>query len=144
MREFCCRRPRGEAGASELAESTGASDALPRGSFQTANTIGREVTRYACIWEFSVLPSRVDEFERHYGPAGTWVRLFRRSKGFVETLLLRDSDDPLRYVTIDRWRSAEHYSEFQSQYKREYEELDARCEALTTQERSLGNVFEVT
>lgn len=101
------------------------------------------MTRYACVWEFRVSPSRIDEFERHYGPAGTWVQLFRQSEGFIETLLLRDADDPLRYVTIDRWQSSEHYSEFRSQFNLEYRELDARCEELTTEERSLGNVVEV-
>jgi len=49
----------------------------------------------------------------------------------------------LRYVTIDRWQSAEHYSEFRSQFTLEYRELDTRCEELTTEERSLGSVIEI-
>jgi len=57
--------------------------------------------------------------------------------------LLRDSDDPLRYVIIDRWESAERCSKFRSLYTLEYEELDAWCEALTIEERNPGNVIEV-
>lgn len=88
-------------------------------------------------------PSGVAEFERHYGPAGTWARLFARSEGFIETVLLRDADDSLRYVTIDRWRSAAHLSAFRIRFATEYRELDADCEALTTEERNLGSFVEI-
>jgi heme-degrading monooxygenase HmoA len=101
------------------------------------------VTGFAYIWEFKVEPSCLADFERHYGPQGTWAQLFRRSPGYIETLVLRDADDPLRCITIDRWRSAEDYAAFGSRVKREYEELDARCEAVTMSESSLGKLTEI-
>ena len=60
---------------------------------------------YVYAWEFRVRAETAATFEKLYGPQGDWVRLFRRAEGYVETLLLRDRADALRYVTIDRWRS---------------------------------------
>ena len=97
---------------------------------------------YAHIWEFEVEPASIDEFERHYGPQGSWASLFRRSPGYVETLLLRDEKDPLRYRTVDRWRSAEDYRAFRAGLGRAYAELDERCAALTTRETDLGGHVE--
>jgi len=50
-----------------------------------------------------VAPSAQAQFELEYGPYGSWVTLFRSSPGHIETLLLHDHADPLRYVTVDRW-----------------------------------------
>jgi heme-degrading monooxygenase HmoA len=60
-------------------------------------------TGYATLWEFTVAAARQAEFEAHYGPDGTWARLFSRADGYLGTELLRDRADPLRYLTIDRW-----------------------------------------
>jgi heme-degrading monooxygenase HmoA len=57
------------------------------------------------IWEFTVRDGRVAEFEKLYSATGSWAALFRRSPGFVGTALLRDTQTPHRYVTIDRWDS---------------------------------------
>jgi heme-degrading monooxygenase HmoA len=93
---------------------------------------------YTCLWEFVVGPGARAEFERHYGAEGTWVRLFRRSPGFVETRLLIDRSNAGRYVTIDRWKSEEDYRAFRESFSAEYTKLDAECGALTRAETSLG------
>jgi heme-degrading monooxygenase HmoA len=93
---------------------------------------------YAYVWEFRVRPGKVAEFERVYGPDGDWVRLFRRAAGHRESMLLKDSVDGQRYLTIDRWRSADDYQEFRRRYGAQYDELDRRCGGLTVEERSLG------
>jgi heme-degrading monooxygenase HmoA len=79
-----------------------------------------------------------ETFERIYGPDGEWAALFRRSAGYVETLLLKDHAQANRYLTIDRWKSAEDYRRFRSRFGPEYDALDQRCERLTIQEQSLG------
>ena len=104
---------------------------------------GDEVAGYTCLWEFRVAPASVAEFEKYYAPDGEWAQLFRRSHEYLETLLLRDADDPLRYVTIDRWQSTEAYSAFRSRYRKEYQALDARCEVLTTNETRLGEFADI-
>lgn len=52
--------------------------------------------QYAYLWEFQARAGRQEEFERHYGPDGAWVTLFRKAPGYIETLLLRDRSQELR------------------------------------------------
>ena len=98
---------------------------------------------YAYGWEFEVRPGLEAEFERHYGPDGSWARLFRQAPGYVETLLLRDRAQPNRYVTIDRWRSAAEHQRFKVDFAAQYQALDAQCERLTHSERALGEWTDV-
>jgi len=93
---------------------------------------------YATVWEFRVRGERREEFERHYGPQGTWVGLFRQAAGYVGTELLRDRSDPLRYLTIDRWTGPEAYRAFRAEFEQPYAILDQACEGLTTHEAALG------
>ena len=83
-------------------------------------------------------PDQVEEFRRQYGPDGPWVALFRKAPGYLETLLLQDRANPLRFITVDRWESAEAHRSFRSAFAHEYAELDVRCAHLTAQEISLG------
>lgn len=94
--------------------------------------------RYATLWEFVIAPSKQAEFEAHYGPDGTWARLFRRASGYAGSELLRDRADPLRYLTIDRWESREAWQAFRREHATEYESLDREFEGLTTREAPLG------
>ena len=52
------------------------------------------------------------EFERAYGPEGEWAQFFRGGRGYIGTELLRDLENPGRYLVIDRWESAEAYNAF--------------------------------
>lgn len=90
------------------------------------------------VWEYRVLPASEAEFRGRYAPHGSWVRLFRRGSGHVETRLLRDAVVPGRYVTIDVWESDAAYAAFRESFAAEYAALDDACAALTTSERSLG------
>lgn len=94
--------------------------------------------RYCHVWEFRVHPDRVDDFVRSYRGDGAWTRLFRLAPGYLGTRLLRDRDDPLRFVTIDEWRSVEDYAAFRERFAAEYAALDRRCAGLTLAEASLG------
>ncbi len=93
---------------------------------------------YVIIWEYQVKAERVTEFETIYDSKGTWAQLFRKHPGYLGTDLLRDSNDPQRYITIDRWVSSEAYNSFQAKWQDEYKKLDARCENLTDSESFLG------
>ena len=90
------------------------------------------------VWEFMVGDGREAEFERAYGPDGDWAQLFRQSKDYLGTDLLRDTAKPGRYLTVDRWKSAAAYEYFHRSHEVEYGALDARCEALTARETKLG------
>ena len=98
---------------------------------------------YAIVWEFLVEDRTSAEFERHYGPAGTWAALFHKAPGYLGTLLLKDISAPGRYLTIDRWQSAEAYRAFRGSFADAYAALDRQCEALTRSEHEIG-VFTET
>jgi heme-degrading monooxygenase HmoA len=100
------------------------------------------IAGYTYLWEFIVEPGRVEEFQQHYGPSGPWVALFRQARGYVGTQLLRDRAEPRRFITIDRWESAEAHRAFRAAFSQQYAELDARCAHLTAQELLLGEFAE--
>ena len=61
-----------------------------------------------------------EEFERAYGPNGEWSQFFRRGHGYIGTELLRDLDEPERYLVIDRWESIDAYNGFLEEFRDEY------------------------
>jgi len=93
------------------------------------------------VWEFIARADKVKEFEQSYSSAGPWAELFRKSAGYRGTLLLRDADNPRRFLTIDGWENAAAQRALCQNFAKEYEALDCACEALTESERSIG-VFE--
>jgi heme-degrading monooxygenase HmoA len=93
---------------------------------------------YVIIWEYQVKADRGHEFEQIYHSNGVWAELFRKGTGYISTELLRDETNPNRFITIDRWDSAESYEAFHSQFKKEYETLDVQCKELTEHEILLG------
>lgn len=61
-----------------------------------------------------------DGFEHAYGPEGEWAQFFHGARGYVGTELLRDVEQPGRYVVIDRWESAATYNDFVEANRDEY------------------------
>jgi heme-degrading monooxygenase HmoA len=94
---------------------------------------------FVYLWEYEVLPDRQSDFEREYGAEGAWVALFSRASGYLGTRLLRDRTRADRYLTIDRWESEDAHSAFLERFRSEFEELDARFEALTRSETLIGH-----
>ena len=96
---------------------------------------------YVILWEFRPRKGQETEFEKAYGPAGEWARLFHLGTGYLGTELLRDSDG--RYVTIDRWVSADAFKNFRKQHAAEYEAVDHQCELLTEVENLIGHFASI-
>ncbi len=93
---------------------------------------------FEIVWEYEVRPERVAAFEELYGPEGDWACLFSQADGYVETRLLRDTAQPMLYLTIDRWLSRAAYEAFTRAAGPAYAGLDRRGDALTVRERRLG------
>jgi heme-degrading monooxygenase HmoA len=94
------------------------------------------------VWEFLVRADRLPEFERYYsGVDGPWAQLFRKSPGFRGTVLLRDTQVPRRFLTIDSWDTVDAQVTMRQEFHGEYTELDKACEELTESEGRVG-VFE--
>ena len=98
---------------------------------------------YSYIWEYRVHPDKVQEFEQLYGPEGGWAELFRQYKGYRQTLLLKDQDTPLRYLTIDIWDSKAAFEAFRAESRDAFSKLDEKGEQCTIVEKSLGD-FEIS
>jgi len=93
---------------------------------------------FVIVWEFRCRQARRREFQNAYSSNGTWARFFRRGEGYLRTELLRDREDPLRYLTIDVWRSRKAYEQFKKQHRDEYQAIDRQCESLTEVEQKIG------
>ena len=93
---------------------------------------------YVIVWQFVIRAESVAEFETIYGSQGEWAQLFARAEGYRNTLLLRDTSDPVRYVTLDFWASRKAHDQFRQTHEQEYRTLDERCERLTVKETNLG------
>jgi heme-degrading monooxygenase HmoA len=96
------------------------------------------MSMYVIIWEYRVKRGKQSEFEAIYSSNGAWAKLFKKDAGYLGTTFIRDTNDPQRYITIDRWTSKEAYENFLTQREKEYKALDANCEGLTEQESQLG------
>jgi hypothetical protein len=92
------------------------------------------------LWEFVVRKDKIGDFERNYGPTGSWADFFARSPAFRGTVLLRGAGG--RYITRDGWDNVESFHNFRRQYAQEYDELDRLCEGFTESEKHLGT-FEL-
>lgn len=92
---------------------------------------------YVIIWEYQVKPEKRTEFEKIYSSNGEWTKLFKKEAGYLGTTFIRDTKDPHRYLTVDRWISKEAYENFLHEREKEYKTLDAACEGLTEQETLL-------
>jgi heme-degrading monooxygenase HmoA len=108
------------------------------GSMAGMNESANSQPDYIYVWDYIVSKSSVLEFEDCYGPNGEWVKLFRKSTGYLGTQLIKDKVEPLRYLTIDHWRSEKDYKEFLGKFRSEYDELDRRFEELTVKETKMG------
>ena len=93
---------------------------------------------YVIIWEYQVKAEQLVAFEEIYASNGAWAELFRKETGYLGTELLRDPNQPQRYITIDRWISLEDYESFRLKWKSEYARLDAQCEGLMEKEALIG------
>jgi heme-degrading monooxygenase HmoA len=85
-----------------------------------------------------------ESFEAAYGPDGEWSRFFRGARGYVGTELLRDVEQPGRYVVIDRWESADTYNDFIEAHRDEYMRREDEMTFHYVQELRFGTFSSVS
>ena len=61
-----------------------------------------------------------EHFEAVYGPEGEWAAFFSQGSGYIGTELLRDVEQPGRYLVVDRWESPDAYNAFVAEHREEY------------------------
>lgn len=90
------------------------------------------------LWEYRVRHERIEEFEALYRPDGPWGELFRNAPGFVSVTLLKDLNEPSRFLVSDRWTSESAYEDFRRTHAAEYAALSARGRRLYERETEVG------
>jgi heme-degrading monooxygenase HmoA len=86
---------------------------------------------------------QADPFEAAYSSEGEWSHFFRASRGYIGTELLRDVEQPGRYVVIDRWDSPEAYNTFVEDNREEYMRRVDETAYLYEQELRFGTFENV-
>ena len=91
-------------------------------------------------YRYRVHPDRRAAFERVYGPAGDWARLFARADGYLGTELLVSTDEPGAYLLLDRWATPAAHAAFGEAHGVDYERFGEHCAAagLWESEERLG------
>ena len=94
------------------------------------------------VWEFVVKEEARGQFELAYGPGGAWSKLFAGCPGFRGTTLLRDTENPRRYLAIDLWDSVAQREQMLAERKAEHSVLDAAFGGWTESKTEVG-IFRV-
>jgi hypothetical protein len=89
------------------------------------------------VWRYDVPADVREEFEREYGPDGSWARLFAASPGFVATNLYVDVGSSTSYLTVDQFADHEAWQQFRTQHDAAYREVGERLRHLTTVQEEL-------
>ena len=82
-------------------------------------------------------------FEQAYGADGEWAQFFRQGQGYVGTELLRDLEQPGRFLVVDRWESSEAYNAFAHEHRDEYMRRVDETAYLYDQELRFGTFENV-
>jgi heme-degrading monooxygenase HmoA len=90
------------------------------------------------IREFVVKEEARGHFELAYGPGGAWSELFARSPGFQGITVLRDAQNPRRYLTVDLWSTAAQREQALAECRAEHAELEAALDEWAESRTELG------
>src|SRR5262249_3167958 len=100
-----------------LGSNQNASQRFPPNPGQAGTDAGKSGYIYA--WEFLAAPGKIAEFRRVYGGQGDWVKLFRRSAGYIRSELYQDQANPQRFITVDHWESEAAWRAFREKFRHE-------------------------
>lgn len=77
-------------------------------------------------------------FELVFGPGGAWSKLFSDSPGFRGTTVLRDRDNPRRYLTVDLWDSEDAHEQALADEAHAYLALETELREWVELKHELG------
>lgn len=96
------------------------------------------------VWEFLVKEGAQGQFELLYGPGGAWSKVSSNASGFRGTTLLRDEENPQRYLTIEVWDSTEQHEQMLLENRSKVSELDEAFTEWTISHNKLGTFRTLT
>jgi heme-degrading monooxygenase HmoA len=94
------------------------------------------------VREFVVKEEARGQFELAYGPGGAWSKLFAGCPSFRGTTLLRDTENPRRYLSIELWDTGAQREQMLAERQAEYSSLDAAFADWTESGTEVG-IFRV-
>jgi heme-degrading monooxygenase HmoA len=94
------------------------------------------------VWEFIVKEEARGQFELAYGPGGAWSKLFAQYRGFRGTILLRDTENSRRYLTIELWDTEAQRAQVLVERKDEYSNLETAFSDWSESRAEVG-IFRV-
>jgi hypothetical protein len=94
------------------------------------------------VYEFVVKEESRGQFELTFGQGGAWSKLFARCQGFRGATLLRDIENPQRYLLIDLWDTVAQREQALDECKAEYAQLEAAFVDWTESKIEVG-IFRV-
>jgi heme-degrading monooxygenase HmoA len=94
------------------------------------------------VCEFVVKEEARGQFELAYGPGGAWSKLFAQCPGFRGSTLLRGTENPRRYLTINLWDTEAQREQALAERQVEYAALDVAFGDWTESRTEVG-VFRV-
>ncbi len=94
------------------------------------------------VTAYTVKQEAQAQFELTFGPGGAWSDLFARCPGFRGLTVLRDANDPKRYLTIDVWDRESQRKQALADRHAQYADLQTAFAAWIQAETEVG-VFKV-
>lgn len=89
-------------------------------------------------WLFVVKEEARYKFELVFGPGGAWSKLFARFSGFRGATLLRDIQNPCRYLVMNLWDSEEQRLQALKELGAEYTNLELSLTEWCEERTELG------
>ena len=90
------------------------------------------------VSEFVVNEGLEGQFELAYGPGGAWSKVFAACPGFRGTTVLRDTQNPRRYLIVDLWDNLSEREQWMDEHKTEVSNLDAALSDWTESRIEVG------
>jgi heme-degrading monooxygenase HmoA len=90
------------------------------------------------VFEYVVNEEARGLFELAYGPGGAWSKLYARCQGFRGATLLRDEENPRRYLVIELWDTSADRGQALSEQEAEYADLESTLGGWTETQTKLG------
>ena len=90
------------------------------------------------ISEFVIKEQAIGQFELAFGPGGAWSKLFSGCDGYRGTTVLRDQDEPQRYLVVDLWEERDQQIQAITEHPAEYADLQIDFAAWCESTAALG------
>jgi heme-degrading monooxygenase HmoA len=103
---------------------------------------GGPTTMIEVVYEFIIKDESRGQFELTFGPGGAWSKLFARSEGFRGTTVMRDVENPCRYLTIELWETADLREKARAEHQTDDSDLDSTLTNWTDSMIEVG-IFRV-